>query len=178
MTQRPRTVMRLFLYRNPRLKSTVKSGKKVIGVLKTTSSVVMSVHVGQKDCPLSSRNRYGGRTLFPEPDTPAYKKTGKSTEISEVDAGSTPLGKRSKPTSDEVCSPKRKKTDTPSFKAGDYVSLHVNKVNDQHIPCRVVQVVRGKMYRLYCRLGVLRGTYVSSELRTLCSSDLSISVGD
>ena len=130
---------------------------------------------------MSSRNRYGGRTLFPEPssaDTPANKKAGKSTEISEGDAGSTPLGKRSKPTSDEVCSPKRKKTDSPSFKAGDYVSLHVNKLNDQHIPCRVVQVVRCKMYRLYCRLGVLRGTYVSSELRTLCSSDLSISVGD
>ena len=135
----------------------------------------------KKDCPLSSRNRYGGRTLFPEPssaDTPANKKAGKSTEISEGDAGSTPLGKRSKPTSNEVCSPKRKKTDSPSFKAGDYVSLHVNKLNDQHIPCRVVQVVRGKMYRLYCRLGVLRGTYVSSELKTLCSSDLSISVGD
>ena len=74
-------------------------------------------HAHKKDCPLSSRNRYGGRTLFPEPssaDTPANKKAGKSTEISEVDAGSTPLGKRSKPTSDEVCSPKRKKTDSPS----------------------------------------------------------------
>ena len=38
--------MRLFLHRNPRLKSTVKLGKKVIGVFKTTSSVVMAVHVG------------------------------------------------------------------------------------------------------------------------------------
>ena len=133
----------------------------------------------KKDCPLSSRNRYGGRALFPNPssaDTPADKKSDKSTEIGESDAGSSRLGKRNKPTSDQVSSPKRNKSDSPSFKVGDYVSLHVNKLTDQHIPCRVVQVV-GKMYRLYCRLGVLRGTYVSSELRAL-RSDLSISVGE
>ena len=133
----------------------------------------------KKDCPLSSRNRYSGRTLFPNPasdDTPADQKAGKSTEIGESDAGSTRLGKRSKPTSATVSSPKRNKSDSPSFKPGDYVSLHVNKLNGQHIPCCVVQVV-GKMYRLYCRLGVLKGTYVSSELTSL-STDLSISVGD
>lgn len=56
------------------------------------------------------------------------------------------------------------------------MSLHIDKLPDQHIPCHVVQVV-GKLYRLCCRLGVLRGTYVSSELRTLYS-DLSISVGN
>ena len=98
----------------------------------------------KKDCPLNSRNRYAGRTLFPKASCVDSGKGDKS-ETSEVGTGSTHLGKREKPGSGKP--PQRRST----FKEGDCVTLHDSKLGKCHLPCCIV----GDRCLLCCRKGVL-----------------------
>lgn len=70
---------------------------------------------------------------------------------------STPLRKR---TNDQPCPTKKQKH---SFVVGDYVCVHCDSLDKQHILCRIVQVM-GKVYCLCC---VLKGSFSSSELISL-----------
>ena len=84
----------------------------------------------KKECPLNSRNRYIGCTLFPKassadsgkPDSCVQSKLPKTSEVS---TGSTQLGKRQKPASEKPPPAKRRR---PVFKVGDCVNLHDSKL--------------------------------------------------
>ena len=153
----------------------------VIAVLKI---VVTRVPVGaggraHKDCPMSSRNRYPSRILFPGgssavPVSPRSDKPCKSDKPGSTvsDAGSSMLGKREKPKQDQP--PPRCSTSSYTYKVGDRVCIHTHRLDKHHIPCRVALVV-GKKYQLYCHKGILKGSYVSQELKPLCS-DWSVSL--
>ena len=128
-----------------------------------------------KDCPLNSRNLYVRTTLFPRASSIESQADGcgksKLPKRSKVSTGPTQLGKRERPASDK---PPPVRKNKPNFKVGDYVGLHESKLDEYHIPCRVVQMF-GERCLLYCRKGVLRTGYAKSRLVAL-SSELSISV--
>ena len=71
-----------------------------------------------KDCPLNSRNRYVGCTLFPKVFSSDSGKGDKSKlpKTSKIGTGSTRLGKREKPASEK---PPQAKKRRPVFKVGD-----------------------------------------------------------
>ena len=46
------------------------------------------------------------------------------------------------------------------------------------MPCRVVQVLSEGRYRLYCQAGILKNTYVGSQLKTPCTDSMTISLQD
>ena len=123
----------------------------------------------KKSCPLSSRNRYVGCNLFParpSDDSPADR-----VEKSKLHLVGTQLGKRQKSVSSKPPPVRKRKL---NLKVGDYVCLHESKLDNHHIPCRVVQMF-GEKCVLYCRKGVLRSGYATSKLLAL-SSDWSVSV--
>ena len=82
----------------------------------------------KRDCPLSSRHLYGGRTLFS-----GSSGSADSGAVPEVSSGSTRLGKHESP-SDVKPSLAKKSL----FKVGDYACVHVSKLDGQHIPCHAV----------------------------------------
>ena len=131
----------------------------------------------KKDCPMSSRNRYGaGRVLFPsagDPIPPPTDTTGESN-ATKSDPCTTVLGKRGKPKADQSPPAKKQRSSTSSYKVGGYVCLHTDRLDKQHVPCRVVLAV-GKKYQLFCHVGILKGSYFSQELQTL-DSDWSVSL--
>ena len=137
----------------------------------------------KKDCPMSSRNRYPSRILFPGgssavPVSPRSDKPCKSDKPGSTvsDAGSSMLGKREKPKQDQPPPAKKQRCSTSSYtyKVGDRVCIHTHWLDKHHIPCRVALVV-GKKYQLYCHKGILKGSYVSQELKPL-GSDWSVSL--
>ena len=95
-----------------------------------------------------------------------------SGAVPEVSSGSTRLGKHEGPSDVKPSMAKKSKSSSPHFKVGDYACVHVSKLDGQHIPCR------GGRYRLYCRAGILKNTYVGSELKTPCSDSKAISLQD
>ena len=131
----------------------------------------------KKSCPLSSRNRYIGCTLFPKASSVDSQANADSCGKSElhktgkVGTGSTRLGKRDRPATEK--SPPAKKS-TPNFSVGDYVSLHDSKLGKYHVPCCIVQMF-GDRCLLCCCKGVLKTGYAKSQL-TAISGDVSISV--
>ena len=56
--------------------------------------------------------------------------------------------------------------------------MHVSKLDGQYIPCRVVQVLSEGRYRLYCQAGILKNTYIGSQLKTPCTDSKPISLQD
>ena len=117
----------------------------------------------KKDCPLNSRNRYVGCTLFPKASSAKPPEAKKS--------GPTCLGKREKPASEKALPAKKPR---PNLKVGDCVNLHDGKLGKYHLPCCVVQVF-GDRCLLCCDKGVLTTGYAKRQL-TAIGSDVSISV--
>ena len=104
----------------------------------------------KKDCPMSSRNRYPSRILFPGgssavPVSPRSDKPCKSDKPGSTvsDAGSSMLGKREKPKQDQPPPAKKQRCSTSSYtyKVGDRVCIHTHRLDKHHIPCRVALVV-------------------------------------
>ena len=60
------------------------------------------------------------------------------------------------------------RTQKSDFAVGDYVSIHHKSLDKQHIPCRIVQVMREK-FRLYCSKGIVSGSFSRSDLLCLDS---------
>ena len=73
--------------------------------------------------------------------------------------------KRTCPKSSRMCYTKK-------ISPGDYVYIHSSTLKDKHISCRVVQRVANR-YKLYCKSGILAGTYPETEVMK-SSSSLSI----
>lgn len=116
----------------------------------------------KKDCPMSSRNRYHtGRVLFPKDPSadPIPPPTDTASESDVIDTtksisqGSSVLGKRENVSGDQP-PPAKKQRSSTSYKVGDKVCVHTDRLDKQHMPCRVVLIV-GKKYQLYCHKGVL-----------------------
>ena len=132
----------------------------------------------KKDCPMSSRNRYHtGRVLFPSDPSadpiPPPTDTAGGSDVIGTNPGSNVLGKRENVSGDQLPSAKKQRSST-SYKVGDKVCVHTDRLDKHHVPCRVVLVV-GKKYQLYCHKGVLNRSYVMQELST-CKSDWSLSL--
>ena len=136
----------------------------------------------KKDCPMSSRNRYHtGRVLFPNDPSadpiPPPTDTASGTDVTDttksINPGSSVIGKRENVSGDQP-PPAKKQRSSTSCKVGDKVCVHTDRLDKQHVPCRVVLIV-GKKYQLYCHKGVLKGSYVMQELST-CKSDWSVSL--
>ena len=109
----------------------------------------------KKDCPMNSRHRYPGRTLFPPP--------GGDVGISPVpDGGLEPPGDEAAPRERGKAPPAKKKK-VEKMKVGDYVCIHSGLLGERHLPCRIVRDL-GNRYQLYCPKGVLTNSFSGSEL--------------
>ena len=126
-----------------------------------------------RDCPLSSRHLHGGRRLFS-----GSSGSADSGAVPEVSSGTTRLGKHEGPSDVKPSMAKKSKSSSPHFKVGDYACVHVSKLDGHHVLCRVVQVLNGGRYQLYCRAGILKNTCVGFELKTPCSDCKAISLQD
>ena len=98
----------------------------------------------KRDCPLSSRNRMSGCTLFPAPSEPEAH-----TEPSTV--------------AENVSSPQETKNVKPEMNVGDYVCIHSRRIQGFDILCRIVGEFAGR-YQLYCAKGVLNTSFSCTEL--------------
>ena len=98
----------------------------------------------KRDCPLSSRNRMSGCTLFPASSEPEAH-----TEPSTV--------------AENVSSPKETKNVKPKMNVGDYVCIHSRRIQGFHILCHIVGEFAG-WYQLYCAKGVLNTSFSCTEL--------------
>ena len=109
----------------------------------------------KKDCPMNSRHRYPGRTLFPPP--------GSDVETSSVpDGGLEPPGGEGA-SRERGKAPPSKKKKLEKMKVGDYVCIHSGLLGQRHLPCRIVMDL-GNRYQLYCPKGVLTNSFSGSEL--------------
>ena len=99
----------------------------------------------KRDCPLSSRNRMSGRTLFPSPSEPEAH-----AEPSMLEA-------------ENVSSPQETKTVKHEIKVGDHVCIHSRSILGFHLVCRIVEEFAGR-YQLYCAKGVLNTSFSCTEL--------------
>lgn len=104
-------------------------------------------------CPMSSRNR-SSRVLFvadnlgPAPSNkPGLSKSEKSNNTIESDKSRV----------------SERDDSSVGFKPGDCVFVHSRKALNNHVRCRIVEVV-GKFYRLCCMKGALNGRYSSEDL--------------
>lgn len=96
----------------------------------------------KRDCPLSSRNRMSGHTLFPATIQPEAQAAPRKLETENV---SLPHGiKKLK----------------PEMNIGDYVC---RSIHGFHILCRIVGEFAGR-YQLYCAKGVLNTSFSCTEL--------------
>ena len=98
----------------------------------------------KRDCPLSSRNRMFGRTLFAAPSE------------CEVQAAPTKL-------ETEIVSIPQGIENMPDMNVGDYVCIHSRSIQGFHIVCRIVGEFAGR-YQLYCTKGVLNTSFSCTEL--------------
>ena len=117
-------------------------------------------------CPMSSRNR-SSRVLFGADNKapasskkPGLSKSEKSNNTVESDKSRV----------------SEKDGNSAGFKPGDCVFVHSRKALDNHVRCRIVEVV-GKFYRLCSIKGVLSGRYSSEDL-TASSSYFSIPLSE
>ena len=101
-----------------------------------------------RDCPLSSRKRYTGRSLFSVPRTSAIPCVREPANVSSASI---------KPPDSEKSVP---------MEVGDYVCIHSRRMGTRHIPCRIAQKFNDR-YQLYCRKGVLDISFSHSELLPL-----------
>ena len=104
------------------------------------------------------------------PAPPSDDSLADRFEKSKLHLVGTQLGKRHNPVSSKPPPVRKRRL---NLKVGDYVSLHESKLDNHHIPCRVVQMF-GEKCVLYCRKGVLKSGYATSRLLAL-SSDWSVS---
>ena len=88
----------------------------------------------KRDCPLSSRNRMSGRTLFPAPSEPEAQADPSKLEL------------------ENVPSPQETKNVKPEINVGEYVCIHSRSIQGFHILCRIVGEFAGR-YQLYCTKG-------------------------
>ena len=123
----------------------------------------------KKDCPLNSRNRYAGCTLFPKASCVDSGKGDKSA-TSEVGTGSTHLGKREKPGSGKPPPAKKRRS---TFKVGDCVNLHDSKLGKCHLPCCIVQMFGDRCLLCYHK-GVLATGCTKGQLMAV-TGDVCIS---
>ena len=93
----------------------------------------------KRDCPLSSRNRMSGRTLFPAPSEPKAQAAPRKLETENVSIVK------------------------PDMNVGDYVCIHSRSIQGFHIVCRIVGEFAGR-YQLYCTKGVLNTSFSCTEL--------------
>ena len=113
----------------------------------------------KKECPLNSRNRYAGCTLFPNADCDNGDKS-KLPKTSKVGTGSTHLGKREEPTGEKPPPAKKRKH---ILKVEDCVNLHDSKLGKYHLPCCIVQILKVidaycAVAREYLQLAIQRGS--------------------
>ena len=125
---------------------------------------------------MSSRNRYHtGRVLFPSDPSadsiPPPTDSAGGSDVIGTNPGSSVLGKRENVSGDQPPPAKMQRSST-SYKVGDKVCVHTDRLDKHHVPCRVDLV---KKYQLYCHKGILKGTYVMQELST-CKSDWPVSL--
>ena len=113
----------------------------------------------KKECPINSRNRYAGCTLFPKADSGKGDKF-KLPKTSKAGTGSSHLGKRGKPAGEKPPPAKKRKH---ILKLGDCVNLHNSKLGKYHLPCCIVQIF-GDRCLLCCRKGVLTTGYTKGQL--------------
>jgi len=112
----------------------------------------------KRGCPMSSRQCYSGAHLFAEVRTSSPELHSKSRVASK------PKRERS---TEVIDLPHAKKGKVALvFKAGDYVCVHSNTLKQQHVPCRVAEVV-GERFRLCTQHGVLSTCYSARELTPL-----------
>ena len=102
------------------------------------------------DCPMNSRNRYRGRTLFSH-----------NMQSSPLPADGLKPGAKSSPR--ESLKPPPTKKSKPEMKVGDYVCIHSTLLGKRHLPCRIVRDFGGQ-YQLYCLAGILSTTFPSKEV--------------
>ena len=119
----------------------------------------------KKECPLNSRNRYAGCTLFPMANSGKGDES-KLPKTSKAGTGSTHLGKRGKPAGEEPPPAKKRKH---ILKVGDCVNLHDSKLGKYHLPCCIVQIF-GDRCLLCCRKGVLATGYTKGQLMAITSN--------
>ena len=105
--------------------------------IECTCGAISRAH--KKDCPLSSRNRYVGCTLFAKTESQTCKGTGLT--VANVDKNSAQpfqLGKRERLPQKKPPTANKGKSQASSVQVGDYVSVHMKRLGKYHIPCRVV----------------------------------------
>ena len=117
------------------------------------NGLVSTAH--KKDCPMNSRHRYPGRTLFPP--------LGGDVGTSPVpDGGLEPPGDEAAPR-ERGNALRAKKKKVEKMKVGDYVCIHSGLLGERHLPCHIVRDL-GNHYQLYCPKGVLTNSFSGSEL--------------
>ena len=109
----------------------------------------------KKGCPMNSRNRYPGRSLFPT--MPDYSLEPPADKCNPGESCKAPPAKRRK----------------VNMKVGDYVCIHHSSMGKYHLPCRIVGCF-GDKYQVYCSKGILNTSIPGSELIVPLSKCLSI----
>ena len=109
----------------------------------------------KRDCPMSSRKRYPGRTLFP------LHGSAESSAAPIADDGVL------EPAVASLEPPPSKKR-KPRVKIGDYVCIHSSRLGKCHVPCRIVRDF-GSQYQLYCSKGIFNSYFSGTELIPLTS---------
>ena len=80
----------------------------------------------KKDCPLSSRNRYVGCTLFAKAKSQTCKGAGLTVaDVEKNSAQPSQLGKRERHPKKKPPTVSKRKSEGSSFQVGDYVSVHM-----------------------------------------------------
>ena len=105
---------------------------------------------------MNSRKRYPGRSLFP----PLAKLEESKVPNTSSSALCTSSGSLKPP------SPKKMK---PQLRVGDNVRVHSRIMGQRHVPCRIIVGNIGGRYKLYCSKGVLKTSFLDTELITLSS---------
>ena len=125
----------------------------------------------KKDCRMSSRSGlpievYSADSRLSQSDS-SWGAVGKSKSNLSIS------GERKSQEIDEH--PIKMKRVATSFEVGNYVCLHSSRLVSQHVPCRIVRIICGTRYQLYCRKRILDRIYPSGELTSL-SDDSSITL--
>ena len=111
-----------------------------------------------RNCPMNSRKRYPGRSLFP----PQAKLEESKVPNTSSSALCTSSGSLKPP------SPKKMK---PQLRVGDNVCVHSRIIGQRHVPCRIVGNFGGRC-KLYCSKGVLKTSFLDTELISCVSIPL------